>query len=473
MAEVKLPPLGEDVASGIVLDVLVSPGDHVEPDQPVLRLETDKATTDVPAASAGTVREVLVHQGQEVHSGDPILRVDEEGGGASPETAKRLTEPGAHDEEAGTVEREERAAEPRREPPRAQTPEPRREPPRAKAPEPRPEPERPTLEREAGARAYEHAEREAMRREREPAGPRRLFEPVAAPPTVRRLARELGVEVSEVAGTGPGGAITEEDVKSHVRDLLDRLRRPHLPERPELPDFAAEGPVEREPLSAVRRATARSVARSWSEIPHVTQFDRADITDLEAFRKRYADEATRAGGKLTVTAILVKVCAAALQRFPDFNASLDLERAERIVKRYVHIGVAIDTPGGLLMPVLRDADRKGLVTLAAELGQMAERARARRTPSEELRGASFAITNLGGLGTTAFTPIVAWPMVAILSVGRSEVQPVWRDGRFEPRTILPLGITYDHRAVDGADAARFLRWIAETLEAPLRLTLED
>jgi pyruvate dehydrogenase E2 component (dihydrolipoamide acetyltransferase) len=275
-----------------------------------------------------------------------------------------------------------------------------------------------------------------------------------------------------VAGTGPGGAVTEDDVKSHVRDLLDRFRRTHDESAPALPDFAQWGPVEREPMQAVRRATARGVARSWAQVPHVTQFDRADITELEVFRKRYGDEVAKGGGKLTVTAILVKVCAAALQHFPNFNASLDLERAEVVLKRYVHIGVAIDTPAGLLMPVLRDVDRKGLSGIATELQSMAERARARRISAEEMKGASFAITNLGGLGTTQFTPIVAWPQVAILSVGRGEVQPVWRDGEFAPRTMLPLGVTYDHRAVDGADAARFLRWIAETLEAPLRLTLE-
>jgi pyruvate dehydrogenase E2 component (dihydrolipoamide acetyltransferase) len=335
-------------------------------------------------------------------------------------------------------------------------------------PPPRP---RESMAREAGALANELRERAAFERET-PGRLPRLGQPVAASPTVRRLARELGVDLGEVPGTGPGGAVTEDDVTSHVRDLLDRFRRMRTDDAPELPDFAQWGPVEREPMQAVRRATARSVARSWHQVPAVTQFDRADITELEAFRHRYGGEVARGGGKLTVTAILVKVCAAALQHFPHFNASLDLERSEIVLKRYVHIGVAIDTPSGLLMPVLRNADTKGLSTIAAELQSMAERARARRIGAEELKGASFALTNLGGLGTTAFTPIVAWPQVAILSVGRGDVQPVWRDGQFVPRTLLPLGVTYDHRAVDGADAARFLRWIAETLEAPLRLSME-
>ncbi len=494
--EVRLPPLGEEVSSGIVLDVLVSPGDRVEADQPVLRLETDKATTEVPASSAGTVAEILVREGQEIRSGDPILRLE---GGAGAESRRRegpgesrrdedrgerparrdedrgeRAEPGARDrarDDHDEAERRRAVDDGREQEGREDV---RRAPPRQKPSESEDLPApRATMEREAGVQAHDRRERAAFARERQaPSSMPRLGQPVAASPTVRRLARELGVEIGEVAGTGGGGAVTEEDVKSHVRHLLDRFRRTHDQAQPELPDFAAWGPVRREPMQAIRRATARSVARSWQQVPHVTQLDRADITELEAFRRRYADEVAKGGGKLTVTAILVKVCAAALHHFPHFNASLDLERAELVLKDYVHIGVAIDTPAGLLMPVLRDADSKGLGAIATELQSLAERARGRRVGADELKGASFAITNLGGLGTTAFTPIVAWPQVAILGVGRGEVQPVWRDGAFMPRTMLPLGITYDHRAVDGADAARFLRWIAETLEAPLRLTLE-
>jgi pyruvate dehydrogenase E2 component (dihydrolipoamide acetyltransferase) len=476
--EFKLPQLGEQVEKGIVLSVLVSEGDHVDADDVVLELETDKATTEVPAPSAGTVGELRVHEGDEIQSGDVIMMLEEDGGeekeGQESEAGDREPEP----EDSGR-EPESEPEDGGREPESESEPEDG-----GREPEPEDGDREPEPEPEAGGREEEpEPEPEAKRRsrsgdrERERKQPRererpKIGEPVPASPSVRRFARELGVELSMIAGTGDGGRVTEEDIKSHVRNLLEDVSREKQEREDELPDFSQWGEVEREPMNAIRRATADNVSRSWEKIPHVTQYDDADVTDLENFRSRFAEEAEEEGGKLTVTAILVKVAAIALERFPDFNASVDVERGELVRKKYVSIGVAVDTEEGLLVPVLRDVDDKGLVQIAAELGEKAGKARARKLSREDMQGGTFSITNLGGLGTTRFTPIVGWPQVAILSVGRMETKPVWNGDEFEPRKILPLGITYDHRAVDGADAAKFLRWIAETLENPMRLTME-
>ncbi len=255
-----------------------------------------------------------------------------------------------------------------------------------------------------------------------------------------------------------------------MRRTLEDLRA-RVPDRPALPDLAAYGAHRREPLGAVRRAIADGVARSWREVPHVTQSDLADVTALRQFRRRAADEIEAEGGKPTLTAIVLAVVARALHQFPRFNAAIDLDRHEAVLFEAVHLGVAVDTPAGLLVPVLRDADRKRLAEISARLSVLAEKARDRALGADALEGATFTVTNLGGLGTTSFTPIVPLPQVAILGIGRARTRPVWRDERFEPRELMPLSLSYDHHAVDGADAARFLRWIAGALEDPLRLTL--
>jgi pyruvate dehydrogenase E2 component (dihydrolipoamide acetyltransferase) len=434
--EFKLPQLGEQVEKGVVLSVLVSKGDHVERDDVVLELETDKATTEVPSPGTGTVGDVRVSEGDEIQSGDLIMTLEEEG---------------------------EEGEEPEPEPESEPEPEPEPE----SEPEPEPEPEsEPEPEPESEPEPEPEPEQRSRKRERP-----KLGEPVPASPSIRRFARELGVELSAVAGTGDGGRVSEDDIKSHVRDLIEEVSQHDGEKADELPDFSQWGEVEREAMNPIRRATAKNVSSSWERVPHVTQYDDADVTELEQFRQSFSEQAEE-GAKLTVTAILVKVAAAALKRFPDFNASVDVERGELVRKKYVHVGVAVDTDEGLLVPVLRDVDQNGLVEVAAELDQKAKQARARKLSREELEGASFSITNLGGLGTTRFTPIVGWPQVAILSVGRLDTKPVWDGDEFVPRKVLPLGITYDHRAVDGADAAKFLRWIAETLENPMRLTME-
>jgi pyruvate dehydrogenase E2 component (dihydrolipoamide acetyltransferase) len=297
---------------------------------------------------------------------------------------------------------------------------------------------------------------------------------------VRRLSRELGIDIGDVRGTGPGGRISEEDVKNYARNLIARAGQSAAPAGaaparpiPVLPDFSQWGAVEREPLSKIRRVTAEAMSTSWSMIPHVTQFDRADITELEDWRRRHGARVERdSGGKLTVTAILVRILAEALKAYPRFNASLDDASGELVLKQYVNIGVAVDTPHGLLVPVIKQADEKTIGAIATELGELAARARARKASLEDLSGANLNLSNLGGLGTTYFSPIVAWPQVAVIGVGRATMEPLWREGEFEPRLILPLAVSYDHRVIDGADAARFLRWVAEALEQPLRMFLE-
>jgi pyruvate dehydrogenase E2 component (dihydrolipoamide acetyltransferase) len=378
--------------------------------------ETDKAAFEVPSTAAGKVVEIAAHAGDTVKVGQVLIKVESE-------------EPGTEEaaEQKEEAEAEEGAEQPRREPP------------------PAPPPPAPAAPEQA------------------PTG-----EPPPASPWVRRLARQLGVEIGRVQGSGPVGRISEEDVKRHVREAPRQPTAPGL----ELPDFSRWGEVEREPMSTVRRITARNTAAAWRTIPHVTQFDSADLTELEEFRRRYADRVAEAGGKLTVTAIILKVVAEALRAFPRFNSSLDTNRQEIIYKKYVHIGVAVDTDRGLLVPVVRNADKKGIVELAVELGQLAERARNKKIKPDELEGAGFTISNLGGIGGTGFSPVVYHPQVAILGIARARKEPALGPGGLRERTVLPLSLSYDHRVIDGADGARFLRWIAEALEQPLLLVFE-
>jgi pyruvate dehydrogenase E2 component (dihydrolipoamide acetyltransferase) len=289
----------------------------------------------------------------------------------------------------------------------------------------------------------------------------------------------LGLDIYEVKGSGAGGRINEDDVKARAKAVLTAaVSAVQAPPRaghfigPRLPDFAKWGKIERVSMRGVRRKTAEHLAESWNTIPHVTQHDRADITELELLRARFAPKAEEAGGKMTVTAIALKVCAAALKVFPQFNASIDMEKEEIVYKQYIHIGVAADTDRGLLVPVIRDVDKKNIVELAVELSQLSKKAREKKITPAEMEGGTFTITNLGGIGGVGFTPIVNHPEVAILGLSRSRTEPEWINGKFEPRLILPLSLSYDHRLIDGADAARFLRWIAEAFEQPFLLSVQ-
>src|SRR4029077_3861874 len=300
--------------------------------------------------------------------------------------------------------------------------------------------------------------------------------PAAAAPHVRRLARELGVDIYEVKGGGPGGRISEDDVKAYAKSLLtsataQSAQTSHFAQ-PALPDFTRFGKVERVSMRGVRRKTAQHLWEAWSTILHVTQQDKADITELEQLRARFAPKAEEAGGKMTVTAIALKVCAAALKVFPQFNASIDIEKEEIVYKQYINIGVATDTDRGLLVPVIRDVEKKNIVELAVELSQLSNKARDKKLTPGDMEGGTFTITNLGGIGGTGFSPIVNYPEVAILGLSRSSMEPVWMGDKFEPRLVLPVSLSYDHRLIDGADAARFLRWIAEAFEQPFLLSVQ-
>lgn len=295
--------------------------------------------------------------------------------------------------------------------------------------------------------------------------------PVPAAPSTRRLAREIGVDIAQVQGTGPGGRISPDDVKAHSKKLHATRAGAPAATAP-LPDFSQWGAVEHQPMTKVREITAERLAQAWATIPQVTQFDKADITRLEKWRTEYGKKAEAAGGKLTPTAILIKVLGIALKVFPQFNASIDMAQRRVVYKRYFHIGIAVDTPHGLLVPVVRDVDQKNIIELAVELSELARKTRERKIGPADMQGGSMTISNVGTMGGTAFTPIVNPPEAAILGVARSQVEPAYIDGQLQPRTFLPLSLSYDHRLIDGADGARFLRWVCTALEDPFIALLE-
>jgi pyruvate dehydrogenase E2 component (dihydrolipoamide acetyltransferase) len=472
MTEFKVPELGENVATGDVTKVLVNVGDTIAREQPVLELETDKATVEVPSSVAGVVKEIRVKKGDKVKVGAVVLTVDAPSGNGSGSIS------------GGAAAKTPRAdATPSLDAPSVATPQPPPAAPQASAPwRVVPMPVRP-VDSAQGRPTLEAVPQPAPA----PAPPARADGRAApASPAVRRLAREIGVNINDVDGTGPNRRITQEDVKEHARRILSSVPStllgaggpaggvgPGAVARParQLPDFSKWGDVERQAWTNIRRVTAEHLSYAWNTIPHVTQFDKADVTELEALRKRHKEHVAQAGGNLTVTAMLVRIIATAVRKFPQFNASIDTDRGEIVYKKYVNVGVAVDTDRGLLVPVIRHADEKNITQIAVELNQLAERARQRKLTVEEISGGSISISNLGGIGGTYFTPIVNWPEVAILVVSRGAIEPVWKDGRFEPVQRLPLSLSYDHRVIDGADAMRFLRWVVEAIEQPFLLSL--
>jgi pyruvate dehydrogenase E2 component (dihydrolipoamide acetyltransferase) len=459
VADFRLPDLGENIESGEVINVLVSEGDSLSEDQPVIELETDKAVIEVPSSVSGTVTKVMISKGDQAKVGQALLVVD--GDGASSTVAA--------------------PAEPEPEPEVVAAP----------APEPA------AVEAPAGSGPVEEMLPELGERidagdlasipvspgdtlepvalppaPIPPAGHRPDARPVPAAPSVRRMAREIGVDVAAVQGTSPGGRISEADVKAHSKKLHEsRGAGPAVASVP-LPDFSKWGDIENVPFSNVRRITAQRMGAAWSTIPHVTQFDQSDVTDLEVWRKEFGKQVEKAGAKLTPTAIILKVAAAALRKFPQFSASIDVAREQIIYKKYCHIGVAVDTKRGLLVPIIRDVDTKSITQISVELGEMAEKTRTGKVSVDDMQGGCFTVSNLGGIGGTAFTPIVNAPEVAILGVARGSARPVYVDDQLQPRTIMPLSLSYDHRVIDGADGARFLRYICQGLENPFFLAFE-
>jgi pyruvate dehydrogenase E2 component (dihydrolipoamide acetyltransferase) len=445
--EFKLPELGENIESGDLVRLMIKPGASITEGQPVMELETDKAVIEVPSSISGVVREINVKEGQKVKVGEVIFTV--EGGVAAVEPARKH-EPVEHISGQQAARLAFQLAM------RAE----------GKTEEQALPPDQPQAAIQAFSMPVQLGKVAGTDRD-----------PVPAAPHVRRLAREIGVDIRSVHGSGPGGRIGEDDVKLCAKNALAAAAAAAQTPRgsfaePELPDFSKWGKTERVSIRGVRRKTAEHLRQAWNTIPHVTQQDRADITELEQLRARFAPRAEEAGGKMTVTAIALKVCASALKVFPQFNASIDMGKEEIIYKQYINIGVAVDTDRGLLVPVIRDVDKKNIVELAAEMTQLSKKARDRKLTPEEMEGGTFTITNLGGIGGTGFSPIVNHPEVAILGLSRSRMEPEWVNNKFEPRLILPLSLSYDHRLIDGADAARFLRWIAEAFEQPFLLSVQ-
>jgi pyruvate dehydrogenase E2 component (dihydrolipoamide acetyltransferase) len=454
--KVELPFLAEGVEGGDVVQVLVHEGDQVTAGQSLLELETDKATVPVPAPAAGKVARVLVRQGDHLKVGQALVELEGDGGAPS---QKPTTPDAPQSKQPAAV-----AAQPSE--PSTQTE------PAQRAAQPAPSPQPPPAAEAAHAQEVEEREKNTEQPAQEPAH----TEPkdpapstgagIAAPPSVRRLARELGVDLSHMKGSEAGGRITAEDVKTYVRE---RTRRSGAPGK-EAPDkggnvFATMyGNERREAITSLRRKIAATVTQAWTTIPHVHQFQEADITDLLALHKRYAPQFKQKGATLTLTSLFLKAVTHALKIYPQFNATLDLASGEVIYKTYYNVGVAVDTPDGLIVPVVHHVDQKDLVQISLELADLAERTRRREVKLEELRGATFTVSNMGGLNAGPFTPIILPPQVAILGVGKGRRTPVYRDGQFVPRMMLPLCVAYDHRLIDGADGARFTNEIVKVLE---------
>ena len=442
-SEVRVPNIGDFKDVGVV-EVLVKPGDSVKVDDSLVTLESDKATMDVPSPAAGKVLELKVHAGDRVSEGSILLTLDEAGARPAPGAEKGAppAPAGARPPPAPAERRapETPAAAP---PPLPATPEPSPGPPPAAAP---------STSAPEGERRVPHAS-----------------------PSVRKVARELGVELSRVTASGPKGRILREDVQRFVKQVmsgeapgrgggaaLDLLPWPRV-------DFSKFGPVETRPLARIRKISAANLARNWVMIPHVTQFDEADITDLEALRSRLNEENGKEGPKVTLLAFVLKACTAALRRFPEFNSSLDGDSL--VLKRYYHLGFAADTPHGLVVPVLKDADRKGVLEIARDLAELAAKARDGKLTPSDMQGGTFSISSLGGIGGSAFTPIINAPEVAVLGVSRAAIRPVWDGNAFAPRLLLPLSLSYDHRVIDGAAAARFTAHLVDLLRDMRRALL--
>ena len=463
--EIKVPDIG-DFKDVPIIEVFVKPGDAVKAEDPLIALESDKATMDVPSPSAGTVKDLKVKVGDRVSQGKVILVLDAAGdaksapsGGngqsaASAQSAAPAAKPPAAEARGG-----ERAQAPASAPARAPAPAPAPEEKRP-PPEERPRETQPASKTDAAAQpAAQPIETEA-------------FKKAHASPSVRKFARELGVDLSVVKGSGPKERILQEDVQGFVKQALS-TGTPAAPATggglnllpwPRV-DFAKFGQVETKPLSRIKKIAGANLARNWVMIPHVTQFDEADITDLEALRVQLNKENEKAGIKVTLLAFLIKACVAALKKYPEFNASLEGDNL--VLKKYFHIGFAADTPNGLVVPVIRDADRKGVLEIAQETAWLAGKAREGKLSPADMQGGSMSISSLGGIGGTAFTPIINAPEVAILGVSKSLQKPVWDGKQFAPRLVVPLSLSYDHRVIDGAAAARFTAFLT-TLLADMR-----
>jgi len=433
LLEMKLPELGENIESATVLNVLVKVGDVIEKDQGILEIETDKATIEVPSILSGKVIEVLIKTGENAKVGQTLIKV-------------------VSAVSSGFVQNDDAVKK-----------------------EPGPAPiNQPAKKIVSDQKVEAKGERESILPSEMTDQPPIQKGVAPAAPSVRRIARELGVDINKVPGTGPADRISMDDVKSYVKRLneVKSSQSSAGVKQESLPDFSKYGSIEKKFMSNIRSKTAEHLSYAWSAIPHVTQHDKVDITELEKLRKQLNPKIEKMGGKLTVTSILLKVISSALKVYPQFNASIDFKKKEIIYKNFFNIGIAVDTENGLIVPVIKNVDQKNITELSIELNTIAEKARIRKISLEELHGGCFTITNLGGIGGTSFTPIINSPEVAILGVSKGRLEPIFIDGKFEARLMLPLSLSYDHRIIDGADAARFLRWVCEVLEQPFRILFE-
>jgi pyruvate dehydrogenase E2 component (dihydrolipoamide acetyltransferase) len=445
VVEVKVPDIG-DFKEVEIIDVLVKPGDSVKPEDPLITLESDKASIDIPSPGAGVIKALKVKKGDRVSEGDPIADMEADGSSAAEAPPRAGKEKPAPDSGAQPEAKEEPAARP-------QAPKPEK--PKA-AEAPAPQAARPAGPRPSPTAAFVSEEG---------------FRKAHASPAVRRFARELGVDLGAVDGSGPKGRIVKEDVQGYVKRALAQggggLGVAPMPEI----DFSQFGSIETHALTKINRLTGQNLHRNWVTIPHVTQFDEADITELESFRKTLSEEYRDKGIKITFLAFLMKAVVAALKEYPRVNSSLDATGENLILKGYYHIGVAVDTPDGLVVPVIRDVDRMSLVDIAGALQETSQKARDRKLKPGDMQGGCFTISSLGGIGGAYFTPIVNAPEVAILGVSRAKMQPVWNGKEFTPRMILPIALSYDHRVIDGALGARFTAFLSSRLSDMRRMLL--
>ena len=430
--DIVLPELGDGIETGDVVNILVSKGDHVKKESILMELETDKAVIEFPSPRAGTIESIRIKKGDTVKVGQVLFTLDT--------TDSSSEKPKSENKEDNNRKKAKQAIEDKRPPDE----------------ELRVTPKPPDPEKESSLPVDEKPEGNMI-----PAGP-----------AARRLARDLGIDLSMVKGTARGGRISPDDVKAHAKQLLRSGLVPGGAPVVELPDFSQWGPIDIKPLASLRRKIAENLSSAWLNIPLVTQFDEADITELENMRKKNLEYVEQKGGKLTITVFVLKAVVAALKALPQFNSSLDLNNKELIYKRYFNVGVAVDTPSGLIVPVLKNVDQKSFTELAIELTELSQKARDRKVSLEELRGGNISISNLGGIGGTGFTPLVNPPEVAVVGLSRSKRVPVWKHEQVQPRLILPFSVSYDHRVIDGADGVRFSRLIAHELETYQELLLE-
>ncbi len=463
--EIKIPQISEGVDTATVSEILVSKGDKIKKDQAVIAVETDKASTEIPSTFSGTVKEIKVSEGDEVSVGDVIIileEAEEENEGSGDEKEKKEA---SEEKENGKKEEkqdktsEEKEKEETKDKEKKETSEEKKEG-EEKSAEQQDEDKSTDEDKDDGKESTERSEKAKS-------DDKKSSKEVYASPGVRRLARELGVNIQEIKGSGDSGRITEKDVNNHKEGGGKKSGTG----QPELPDFSKWGAVETKPLNNIKKITAKNVLQSWQSIPHVFQFGEADISGIETYIEDHKEKVEEAGGKLSLTAILTKVVATALHKFPMFNASIDMDKEEMILKKYVNINIAVATDEGLLVPVIKNADQKSIKDLSVEISEIAQKARDQKLSNEDMEGGNFSISNLGGIGGTNFTPIVYHPQVAILGVSRASIKPVYIDDNFEPRSILPLSLSYDHRLIDGADGASFMNWMVKALEDPYEALL--